>query len=51
MCERYIHLLPLSRPQLGTWLTAQACALTGNRTGNLSVHRPVLHTLSHTSQG
>ena len=25
--------LPLTRPLLGTWPTAQACALTGNRTG------------------
>ena len=29
----------------------QACALTGNRTCNLVVHRPVLSPLSHTSQG
>ena len=26
-------------------------ALAGNRTGDLSVHRPVLNPLSHTSQG
>ena len=28
-----------------------ACALTGNQTGDLSVRRPVLNPLSHTSQG
>ena len=43
--------LPLTCPQLGTCLTTQACALTGNRTGDLSVHRPVLSPLSRPSQG
>ena len=43
--------LPLVRPHLGTWPTAQSCAMTGNRTGNPSVHRLVLNPLSHTSQG
>ena len=43
--------LPLTRPPLGTWLAAQARALTGTRTSDLSVHRPVLNPLSHTSQG
>ena len=28
----------------------QACALTGDRTGNPVVHRPTLNPLSHTSQ-
>ena len=32
-------------------LPTRACALTGNRTGNLSFHRPALNPLSHTSQG
>ena len=33
--ERNIDMwLPLAHPQLGTWPTAQACALTGNQTGN-----------------
>ena len=27
MCERNIHQLPLSCPQLGTWLATQACTL------------------------
>ena len=43
--------MPLARPLLGTWLTTQACALTGNRTGNPLVHRPAFSPLSHTSQG
>ena len=47
-CERY--QLPLTCPPLGTWPTTQACALTGNQTGNLSVHKPALNPLSHTSQ-
>ena len=38
-------------PPLGTWPTTQACALTGNQTGNSLVHRLVLNTLSYTSQG
>ena len=43
--------LPLIYPQPGTWPTTQACALTGNRTSDLSVCRPVLNPVSHTSQG
>ena len=38
-------------PQLGTWPTTQACALTGNQTGDHPVCRPALNPLSHTSQG
>ena len=45
MCERYSDWLPLTRPQLGTWSTAQACALTGNQT------RSVLNPMSRISQG
>ena len=48
--KRYIDQLPLVQPQLGTWPAAQTCALTGNRTGDLSVHRLVLNPLSLTSQ-
>ena len=33
--ERYINRLPLARPQLGTWPTTWACALTGNLTSSL----------------
>ena len=43
-------ILPLARPQPGTWPATQACALTGNRTRDLLVHRPTLSPLSHTSQ-
>ena len=50
--ERNINVwLLLVRPLLGTWPTPQACALTGNRTGNPLVHRLALNPLSHTSQG
>ena len=51
MCDRNIDQLLLASPQLGTWPITQACALTGNQTGNLSFHRPVLIPLRHTSQG
>ena len=43
--------LPVTRPLLGTWPETQACALTGNWTGDPLVHRPALNPLSHTSQG
>ena len=50
--ERSINVwLPLMLPPLRTWPTTQACALTGNQTGNTLVHRPALNPLSHTSQG
>ena len=42
MCERYIDWSPLARPQLGTWPTTQACALTGNRTCDILVCKPEL---------
>ena len=48
---RDVNWLPLSHPQMGTWPTTQACALTGNRTSNFSVFRLALSPLSHTSQG
>ena len=48
MCKRR---LPLARSQWGTWPATQACALTGNRTSDLQVHRLVLNPLSHTRQG
>ena len=51
MCERNINRFPLTHPQPGTWPTTQACALTGNRTGSLSVCRMTPTQLSHTSQG
>ena len=43
--------LPLVRPQLGTWPTTRARALTGNQTSNPLVCRPVLNPLSHTNHG
>ena len=46
-----INWLSLAHPHLGTWPTTQACTLTGNQTHDLSIHRPVLNPLSHTSQG
>ena len=45
------HQLPLARPQLGTWPTTQACALTENQTGDLSMSRSALNPLSHASRG
>ena len=50
--ERIINVwLSLTCPLLGTWPETQACALTGNRTGDLPVCRPALNSLSCTSQG
>ena len=50
--EKNINVwLPLAHPLLGTWPATQTCALSGNRTGDLLVHRPALNPLSHTSQG
>ena len=49
--ERNIDWLPLTCPQMGTRFATQTCALTGNRTSDLSVHRLTSNPLSHTSQG
>ena len=50
--ERNINVwLPCACPLPGTWPTTQACALTGNRTGNPLLCRPALSPLSLTSQG
>ena len=38
-------------PELGTWPATQACALTGNQTGDPLVRRPTLNPLNYTSQG
>ena len=49
--ERNINMwLPHTRPLLGTWSATQACALTGNQTGDSLVHRSALSPLSYTSQ-
>ena len=50
MHERYLGQLPVSCPYLGAWPPAQHVP-TGNRTSDLSVPRPALNLLSHTSQG
>ena len=48
--ERNISVwLPLTRPLLGTWVTTQACALTGNQTSDPLVHKLALNPFSHTS--
>ena len=44
-------MLSLTCPLPGTWPATQACAVTGNQTGNLLVCRLMLNPLSHTSQG
>ena len=50
--ERNINMwLPPAHPQLGTWPTTQACALTRNQTSDPLVLRPELNPLNHTSQG
>ena len=49
--ERNIGRLPLTRTWLATDPTAQACALTGNQTGHLSVCRMMSNQLSHTGWG
>ena len=50
--ERNINVwLPLTHHQLGIWPATQACALTGNRTSHILVHRLAFNPLSHTSQG
>ena len=50
--ERNISVwLPLTWAPLGIWPSTQACALTGNQTGDPLVHRPAFCSLSYTSQG
>ena len=48
--ERNISWLLLACLPLGTWPAAQACALTGNQTGDPLVCM-ALNPLTHTSQG
>ena len=43
--------LPLEHPLLRTWPTTQACALTGNQTGDPLVCGLSISPLNHTSQG
>ena len=42
--------LPPAHSQLDTWPATQACAPTGNQTGDPSVHRLALNLLSRTSR-
>ena len=50
--ERNINVwLHLACLPLGTWPATQACALTGNWTGNPLVCEPSFNPLSHTKQG
>ena len=42
--------LPLTCPLLGTWPVTQACALTGNQTGDPLAFWLALNPLSYTSQ-
>ena len=37
MCKRYMDLLPLTHPQLGTWPSTQECTPTRNPTSDLLV--------------
>ena len=48
---KYQRVVVPSVPLQGTCPTTQACALTGNQTSDISVCRPALSPLSHTSQG
>ena len=48
--ERDISRLSLAQPELGMWPGTQACALTRNQTGALSVSRLELNPLSHSNQ-
>ena len=45
-CVVASHVLPA-----GNWPATQACAQTGNRTGDPLLRRLALNPLSHTSQG
>ena len=48
--ERNILSVACHIPQLGTWPTTQARALTRNQTSDILVHSPAHNPLSHTSQ-
>ena len=49
--EKHQCVVASRAPLTGDPATTQACALTGNPTGDPLVHRPALSPLSHTSQG
>ena len=45
--EKHQCVVAFCMPQLGTWPTTQACALTGNRTGDPLVRRLAQSTEPH----
>ena len=47
MCEKNIYQWPLAHPQLETGPVTQACALTGNRTSDLSDQSTEPHQPGH----
>ena len=49
--EKHQSVVASHVPPTGDLAHNQACALTGNRSSNHLVHRPVLNPLSYTSQG
>ena len=49
--EKHQSVVASHVPPTGDLAATQACALTGNRTSNTLVHRPVFNPLSYTSQG
>ena len=49
--EKHQCVVASPMPPTGDWAETQACALTGNRTGDPLVRRSALNPLSHTSQG
>ena len=50
-CERETWLVASRTLPIGGQPATQACALPGNQTSDLSVLRPVLSSLSHSTQG
>ena len=50
-CEKHRSVASCTLPTRDLSSATRACALTGNQTSNLSVCRPALNPLSHTSQG
>ena len=49
--EKHQCMVASRMSHMGNWPATQACDLTGNRTSNPLLHRPVLNPLSYTSQG
>ena len=49
--EKHQCVVPSCVPLRGTWPANQACALTGNQTGDPLVCGTVVNPLSHTRQG